>query len=345
MRDLILVITGLLIISFVCSILEAVILSISRPYIQLLIDKNSYAGRILKKLKNNIEEPISAILTLNTISHTVGAAISGALAVRIFGSQWMGLFSAVLTLMILIFSEIIPKTLGAQYWKSISPASAYILRAMILVLKPVLVPVNLVSRLFSVNNPGSLVSKAEIYNYIRIGHSQGVLGSSELSIIGNLFTLRETRVREIMTPRTVVFWLSPDETVKDIQSKNTKLQFSRIPLYESQSNSVAGIVLRRDIMDAIREKNTAVRLSTLAVKPHFIPESITVLKLLNWLVSNKTHIAVVLNEYGDYTGIVTIEDTIETLLGIEIVDEFDPAVDMQELAREKLKKKKKKEKK
>lgn len=335
MSNLVLVIIGLLVISFICSILESVILSVSRPYIQLLIDKNSHSGYILKKLKNRIDEPIAAILTLNTISHTAGAAVSGALAMNIFGSSWMGAFSAILTLLILIFSEIIPKTLGAQYWKSLSPMSAYLLRGMIFILKPFIIPMNLFSKLLSRENPGSLVSKAEIFNYVRLGHSQGVLGASEVSIIENLFSLRNTRVKEIMTPRTVAFWLPPDMTVKEIQKSSIRLQFSRILLYEGQENRVPGIVLRRDIMDHIRDKKTQVKLLDLSTKPQYVPESTTVLRLLNWLVANKTHIAVVLNEYGDYTGIVTIEDAIETLLGTEIVDEFDPAEDMQLVAKKK----------
>lgn len=335
MIELILVIVGLLIVSFTCSVLESIILSISRPYIQILIDKNMRSGKILKDLKNDIDKPISAILTLNTISHTVGAAVSGAIASSLFGSQWMGLFSAVLTFLILVFSEIIPKTIGAHYWKSLSPASAYLLKGFIIILKPLIIPLNFFSALFMRDNPAALVSKAEIYNFIRMGHKQGVVGSSEFEIIQNLFNLREIRVRDIMTPRTVVFWLDPELTVENVHKEKIKLNFSRIPLYIPRSNTVTGIVMRRDIMDKIAEKKMDATLKKLGTKPEFVPETISVLKLLNRLVTTKTHLAVVLNEYGDYTGIVTIEDAVETLLGMEIVDEFDPAVDMRELARKK----------
>ncbi len=335
MFELVLVVFGLLLISFICSVLESVILSITRPYIQLLVNKNVNSGKILQDLKSDIEKPISVILTLNTISHTVGAAVSGAMALSIYGSEWMALFSAILTLLILVFSEIIPKTIGAHYWKSLSPISAYVLKGLIFVLKPLLVPVHYLSRLFMSGNPAALVSKAEIYNYIHMGYKQGVFDTSEFEIIENLFRLRDVKVKDIMTPRTVVFWLEPELSLKDLQKQVKNIKFSRIPLYIPHSNSVVGIVLRRDIMNKVAEKKMDITLKELRKKPLFVPESISALKLLNQLVSSRTHLAAVLNEYGDYIGIVTMEDAIETLLGMEIVDEFDPAVDMRELARKK----------
>ena len=338
MIELTLVVIGLLVISFTCSVLESIILSISRPYIQLLVDKKMRSGRILQELKHDIDKPISAILTLNTISHTVGAAVSGAMALSIFGSKWMALFSAVLTILILVFSEIIPKTIGAYYWKSLSPASAYILKTLIFILKPLIIPINFFSGLFMRENPASLVSKAEIYNYILMGYKQGALGASEFEIIENLFNLRDIKVKDIMTPRTVVFWLEQDLSIIDLHKDKTKLDFSRIPLYDPHKNAITGIVLRRDIMDKIAEKKMDTALKKISKKPEFVPESISVLNLLNNLVSKRTHLAIVLNEYGDYNGIVTIEDAVEALLGTEIVDEFDPAVNMRELARKKGKK-------
>ncbi len=332
MIELFLVVTGLLIISFICSVLESVILSITRSYIQLLVDKKTHSGIILKDLKNNIDRPIAAILTLNTISHTVGAAVSGAMALSIFGSQWIAFFSAILTLLILIFSEIIPKTIGTHYWKSLGPASAYMLKALIFILTPFIVPVNFLSRLFMHDDPASFVSKAEIYNFIRMGHKQGVIGASEFEIIENLFKLRDVKVKSIMTPRTVVFWLEPDLSVNELHKSKKKLNFSRIPLYDPLNIRITGIVLVRDIMNKIAEKKMDITLKSLSKKPEFVPETMSVLKLLNHLVSIKTHLGVVLNEYGDYTGIVTIEDAMETLLGMEIVDEFDPVVNMRALA-------------
>ncbi len=333
MVKLLFVVILLLTISFLCSVLESVILSITRSYIQLLINKNNRAGLLLKKFKNEIEEPITAILTLNTISHTIGATVSGAFALQLFGSKWMALFSGILTLLILIFSEIIPKTLGAYYWRELGPVSAYILKFMIIVLKPIVIPVNYISKLISRENGSAGITKSELINYIQLGHMQGVIETGEFEIIKNLFQLNSINVKDIMTSRTVVFWLPPDKTIKTIIKDNTKLQFSRIPLYKPGDNSIEGIVLRRDIMDNITKKRTSVKLIDISSKPQFIIETVSVYNLLDKLISNKSHIAIVLNEYGDYRGIVTMEDAIETLLGREIVDEFDTVEDMSKLAR------------
>ncbi|MBN2078709.1 MAG: HlyC/CorC family transporter [Spirochaetes bacterium] len=346
MLELTLVITGLIAVSFLCSLLESVILSLSRPYIQVLVDRKRRSGTLLKKMKERIDSPIAAILTLNTISHTVGAAISGAIAVELFGVRWMGVFSAVLTLLILILSEIIPKTIGARFWKELSPPSAYILRFMILALTPLIIPINAISRLLTKGSIGDHVSKAEIYNFVRIGYHQGVLDQTELSLVENLFSLREVRVRDIMTPRPVVTWFSRESTVGDLRGEVASLRFSRIPLYDSGENHVTGVVLRRDIMDRIAGKKFNASLASLGAKPEFIPETMTVLKLLTWMVKERVQFAIVLNEFGDFVGIVTLEDAVETLLGMEIVDESDAVVDMRLLALEQnrttLKNKKKK---
>jgi len=290
-------------------------------------------------LKENIDQPISAILTLNTISHTVGAALSGAIAIELFGSRWMAAFSAILTFLILIFSEIIPKTLGAHYWKQLGPLSAYILKVLIYLLKPLIIPIHYLSRLFTRGDPASIVSREEIINYIRLGYFQGVFESPEYKIMENLFLLETIRVKEIMTPRTVVFWIDKDWKVSNIIKNNVQLQFSRIPLYDPKENRITGIVLRRDIMNHIADKKLTIPLHQLANKANYVIDSISVYRLLNHFITNSLHISIVLNEFGDYIGIVTMEDAIETLLGVEIIDEFDKEVDMQEVA-EKLRKQK-----
>ncbi len=328
-----LVIIGLLCVSFLCSILESVILSVTRPYIHVVMQKHQRAGRLLQEFKDDIDKPIAAILTLNTISHTAGATVSGALALNIFGSESMAVFSAVLTLLILIFSEIIPKTIGAQHWKRLAPLSAFILKVMIILMYPLIVPMQLLTNLLSRHNPGALVSKAEIFNFVRIGHKQGVLDREEADIAENLFKLKEILVKDIMTPRTVVFSLDPSLTVEAIHKKKTDLQFSRIVLYDAKKNNVHGIVMRRDIMDKIAQKKTKAPLNKFCHEPFYVPETQPVLKLLSSLVKEQIHLAIVLNEFGDYAGIVTIEDAIESLLGKEIVDEFDTTIDMQKLAK------------
>ncbi|MFP4415769.1 MAG: CNNM domain-containing protein [Chitinivibrionales bacterium] len=333
---LVAVISALILISFTCSILESIILSITEPYIQLLIDQNRKSGQLLRKLKERIDDPISAILTLNTIANTAGATIAGAIALRLFGSQWMALFSGVLTLAILIFAEIIPKTLGASYWKTIAPAAGWVLNGMVIILRPITIPVNFIARLLSRQNQAIRVSKEEVINTIRLGYLQGVIESSEFEIVENLFQLKTITVNKIMTPRTVVLWLLPEQTTGSLLGDSRFLQFSRLPLYDPSENRVTGIVLRRDIMNRIAHDVMDQKLYTLAAKPEFVAETMSVYTLLDRLISRKMHLAVVLNEYGDYTGIVTMEDAVETLLGREIVDESDRVINMRELARQRM---------
>ncbi len=335
MSQLIAVVFAVLTISFLCSLLEAVLLTMTRPYIQTLIDRKNRSGETLLRLKERIEEPISAILTLNTVANTFGATVSGALALRVFGSQWMALFSAALAFLVLTFSEIIPKTLGAHYWKSLGPFAGYLLKGMVLLLKPLIVPMNAMSRWLRRGATVPAMSKEEIRNAVRIGYFHGVLQAPEFEIMENLFRLRSVQVKDIMTPRTVTFWLPPDLMIGDLLERREPLVFSRIPLYNAHEDTVEGVVLRRDVMTKIAEQKTDLELKSIARPPEFIIEKMTVYELLNLLVTQGIHLAIVLNEYGDFIGIVTMEDAIETLLGKEIVDEFDEVVDMRELARRK----------
>ncbi len=335
MIELLVVVLALLGISFVCSILESVILSVNYAYIQQLVDRKNQSGKLLLSLKTNIEEPVSAILTLNTISHTVGAAVAGAMADEIFGYQWIAVFSGALTFLVLTFSEIIPKTLGTYYWKTLGPASAYVLKGMVVLMKPILIPIRFLTRLLKPKDSETEIDRNDIFNFIRIGYSQGEIHSTELEIAKNLFQLQSIKVKHIMTPRTVVFRLSPEQSIEELIASHTPLQFSRIPLYNASEDLVVGVVLRRDIMDRMATKQTQLQLKCIAKPPVFVPEKSSVYKLLNQLISNRTHLAIVLDERGGFEGVVTLEDAIETLLGREIVDEFDPAVDMRKLARAK----------
>ncbi len=331
MIELAVVVLVLLAVSFLCSVLESIILSITRPYIQTLVERGASGGKLLKRLKERIDEPISAILTLNTISHTVGAAVSGALALKLFGSRWMALFSGILTLMILVFSEIIPKTLGARHWRALGPASAVILRILIIVLKPVVAPVRLLTRLFEGRHGPDRVSREEIVNFIRMGHFQGILESPEYKIMENLFRLRSIPVRDVMTPRKVVFTLPDGASAAEVISEGP-LRFSRIPLLDATSGRVTGILLRRDVMDRIASGDSEAKLGSLASPVTTIEEKTSVYDLLDRMITAKIHQAQVVDGAGSFTGIVTLEDALETLLGREIVDEFDPVTDMRALA-------------
>ena len=253
----------------------------------------------------------------------------------LYGPHWIVPFSAVLTFFVLICSEIVPKTLGAHYWRTLGAPAAYLLQGMTLVMKPLIVPIRLLTRLLVPAESEDKVHKRDIINFIRIGYFQGIVHPGELEIMTNLFQLQATRVKSIMTPRTVVFHLPPDLTVGELVERETFLQFSRIPLYNMTEDRVEGVVLRRDIMDSAVRGETAPQLASIAMPPQFVPEGISVYTLLNQLIESKTHLAVVLDEYGGHSGVATLEDALETLLGREIVDEFDPAVDMRQVAREK----------
>lgn len=338
MISLIIVVSSLIFLSFICSLLEATILSVTRPYIYTLIEHKKKAGNLLNKQKNQINESLSSILTLNTISNTTGAAISGSIALELFGNKWVAVFSGFLTLLILIFAEIIPKTIGANYWKTLAPWASWVLQVLIIILKPIVIPVNLLAKLISRKNPVSNITREEVLSSIQLGHISGAIESSEFILANNLFKIQKTLIKEIMTPRTVVYTLPPERTAKSVIHDIEFLHYSRIPLFDKVSDNITGVVLRRDIILSVAHGKSDLKLKDLAAPPVFIPETLSVYTLLDRLISRNRHLAFIINEYGDYVGIATMEDAIEALLGREIVDETDIVIDMQELARELLKK-------
>lgn len=334
MTSLVIVVVLLVAVSFFCSVLESVILSVTGPYIEAAVEKQRRSGVLLKALKDKINDPISSILTLNTISNTAGAAIAGSLALQVFGDRWVALFSGVLTLIILVFAEIIPKTIGANYWKTLAPAAAWSLHVLVIVLKPIVVPVNLIAKLVARGKPGTTVTREEVLSAVRLGRLQGALNASEFELVDNLLRLKKTPIKDIKTPRTVVYSLAPDRTVGSAFMDIDVLHFSRIPLYDKEEGEMHGIVLRRDIILKVAQDQPDVVLKDLAMPPIFIPESLSVYELFDRLITRRAHMAIVLDEFGDYAGIATLEDAVEALLGREIVDESDRVVDMRKLARQ-----------
>lgn len=337
MTQLIVIVLSLLSISFICSLLESIVLSVSNPFIETLIERKKRSGFLWRRFKSRINEPIASILTLNTISNTAGAAMAGSLALRVWGSNWVAVFSAALTFAILIFAEIIPKTIGATYWKQLAVPAAWMLKFLIIVLKPVVIPVNALSRLIAARRPYENITREDVISSIRLGHLEGVIESSEFNLVSNIFKLKQIPIRDIMTPRTVVFSLSADQTVGEAFQQSDILQYSRIPLYDKATNQVSGVVLRRDIILKVAEDKKDIPLKSLARTPHYVAETLSCFTLLDRLISKKVHISFIINEYGDYVGIATMEDAIETLLGREIIDESDRVVDMRKLARQRLK--------
>ena len=323
-----------LVVSFICSMLEACLLSLPRSFVESLVAKGSPAGRMLRDMKNNIDRPLAAILTLNTISHTVGAAGVGAQAAKLFGSTAVGIAGAIMTVLILVLSEIIPKTLGAVHVKKLAAPAAYVLRWMIAILLPVIIPLEWLNRLISGTPHGVHLNRAELLATLRLGHDSGALEQREFQITENLLRLRSIPVGQILTPRTVVFWLPAKLPVRDAREQNHPVWFARIPIYAESVEQPVGYVPRFAIHAAHSAGQDETRMEELARPLRALPEFANASEVLDSFIRDKLHLAVVVDEYGGVVGIVTLEDLLETLLGEEIIDETDTATDMQELARQ-----------
>lgn len=317
-----------LIFSFLCSVAEAVLLSVNRAYIDTLKTQGSKAGEILERFKAKPDRPLSAILTLNTVAHTVGAAGVGYEAAALFGQKWLGVSSFIMTLLILIGSEIIPKTIGATHWRKLAPATAYGVRFLAWILHPFIVVLQKFTEGLSGHEAVHDQSRAEIESIIWRASQSGTLSEAESSVLKNLFELRRIPVKQIMTPRVVVFSLPVTTTVAEYRQAHPKGVFARIPVYEDQPDQICGFVLRADLASA----DADVPLEKLRRDLPVVTESLPVSSLYGELIGGRDHIALVVNEYGDFTGIATLEDVIETLLGTEIVDELDNATDMRRVA-------------
>ena len=323
-------------ISFLCSILEAVLLSSSLSAIEILKDEGSRAGAIMHEYKQDVERPISAILTLNTIAHTVGAAGVGAEATAIFGEAWFGVISAVLTFLILVFSEIIPKTLGATYWKQLLVPTGYILRWLVRLLLPAVWIFEKMAQILSPKEGEPVVTRAELEVMARIGGEEGEIEARENLILSNLLELREVAVEKVMTPRTVVMALQKEMTIGEVVEEYKSLPYSRVPIYTETLDDVEAYVLRHDIYKLAAADEDNVKLKDISRRIHAIHETVSVADVLGQFLERKKqdHMFLVLDEYGGMAGVITLEDTMEELLGGEITDESDVHEDMREFAEE-----------
>lgn len=322
-------------VSFLCSILEAVLLSVNQSYIAVLERENRSVGLLLRGMKDKIDQPLSAILTLNTIAHTVGAAGVGAQAQLVFGSGYVGITSAVLTLMILFFSEIIPKTLGATYWRTLAPVSGRILKGMIWILYPFVQLSMLITKLLSGSTKHATFSREELSALADRGVEEGIFEQEESDILKNLVRFKSLRIKDIMTPRIVVVGFNENKTVADILDQVEELRFSRLPVYGETEDDITGYILKNDLLICLAKGNEDIKLKDLKREILILPENISLQNFFEKLLQNQEHIAVAVDEYGGFSGVVTMEDLVETLLGMEIVDEVDAIDDMQQMARRK----------
>lgn len=328
--------------SFLCSIWEAVLLSITPSYINVEKQAGSQLGKDLEAFKEDIDRPLSAILTLNTIAHTVGAIGVGAQALILFkedevfpGFSVESLVAILMTLAILILSEIIPKTLGANWWRQLAPFTVKSLKILLFLLRPLVWISQLITKNMKRDKNKSVLSRIDFVAMTKAGEESGVLAANESEIIKNLLRFDRIPVKSIMTPRTVAIMAEENKTIKEFYDAQQPLRFSRIPIYEKARDHVTGLVLKDDLLEHIIKGHGDWPLHKIKKELLAIDQDKRLPELFDALSTNRTHLAIVVDEFGGLAGLVTMEDVIETLLGLEIVDEMDAVADLQDLARKK----------
>lgn len=339
--------------SFLCSILEAVLLSINPTFINIKKKDGKGYAKTLEILKKDVDKPLIAILTLNTVAHTVGAIMVGVQAkvayVQLYGSTtrsvfgieftedlMVGVVSTIMTLLILVASEIIPKTIGATYWRQLANFTAKTLKIMVLVLKytGILWVLQLFTKLVGgKGHHGSVLSREDFTAMADIAHEDGVFEKSESTIIKNLLRFDEVLVKDVMTPRTVMKIAQEDQSIQEYYNENVKMRFSRIPIFSNKEDHITGFVLKDHILEELVRGNGEIPLSEIKRELLVTKRSTPIPQLFDLLIAKREHIALVVDEYGSVSGLVTMEDIIETLLGLEIIDESDHVADLQQLAR------------
>lgn len=320
-------------ISFLCSVMEAVILSVTPSFIQSQMERQKKWARSLFYYKSDIDRPLAAILSLNTIAHTVGAAGVGAQAGLVFQDLSTGIVSGVLTLLILILSEIIPKTLGATYWKALAPAVTFLLRWLQILMYPLILMSQGITRLLRQDKEPS-VERNEIIALADIGKQEGTLSEEEAAVLKNTINLRHLAVRDVMTPRTVMMAAHQDMTLNDFLQSDQFQRFSRIPVYNDGKDDIQGFVHKHDLLAPLNKRESNATLKDFMRDIPVVPETQSLYSLYDFLTRDNQHIALVVEEFGGTAGLVTMEDLLETLLGLEIVDEYDDTADLRKYARQ-----------
>ena len=336
MTELGLSVAAVLLVSAVCSLFEAVLLSAPLGHIEKLAQDGNRSGQIFRKLRLSVDRPLSAILSLNTIANTGGAAFAGAAFMRWMGEageDYDAYFQACLTLAVLFFSEVIPKTIGAVFSRPLTAWIARPLLVLVWIFAPLIALCRLATRIVPRKEGQDDVSSDDILSLTRLGARTGGIEPDEARVIQNILSLKTKTAREVMTPRTVVFALQENMTVGEARGQSGTWAHSRIPVYAEDFEDVVGIVMRRDILAALAQDREQVQLSTLMRPVHFIIESSALDQILNTFLEQRQHLFIVIDEYGGLAGILSLEDVLEEILGKEIVDELDQVEDMRELAR------------
>lgn len=326
---------GALGVSFLCSVLEAVLLSTPVSFISMKESQGVKAAPLLMKYKTNIDRPVAAILTLNTVAHTIGAAGVGSESVKVFGEAYFGIISAFLTLLILVLSEIIPKTIGASYWRTLAMPSAKIIKALIVIAYPLVWLSELLTRCVSPKIQPLTVSREEVAAMVSVGTDEGVIEDAENKVIQSFLKLSNVKAEDIMTPYVVVSSVSTGTTMKDFYDNKALAPFSRIPVFETGREFITGYVRRANVLEMLTQDKFTVQLKDIVRPILFFMEDAKVSDIWQRMLQEKEHISVITDEYGCMRGIVTMEDVIETMLGVEIMDECDTTENLQAMARKK----------
>lgn len=324
--------------SFICSIAEAVLLSVTTAHLRLAQEEEQRYASLMLQMKRDIDAPLAAILTLNTIAHTAGAAGVGAQAAKVFGDASLGIVSAVLTLLILVFSEIIPKTLGSVYWRQCAPTVTYLVKYLMMALLPFVWMSKQMTQRISGGHQSKGFSRDEFSVMVALGEKEGELSEQEARMLQNVFLLRGMSVTDVMTPRAVMFSLDQSTSVDLFFAKYEKPRFSRIPIYAEDSDDIRGFVLRTDLLKAKARDNGEKLLEEYGRELTVIHNKLSLLDAFEQFLQNRAHIMIVADEYGSVQGLITLEDIFETLMGLEIVDEKDYVADLQKLARDRWRK-------
>lgn len=335
MTLILLYLLGALGLSFLCSVLEAVLLSTPVSFISMKESQGVKAAPLLMKYKTNIDRPVAAILTLNTVAHTIGAAGVGSESVKVFGEAYFGIISAILTLLILVLSEIIPKTIGASYWRTLAMPSAKIIKVLIVITYPLVWLSELLTRCVSPKIQPLTVSREEVAAMVNVGNDEGVIEDAENKVIQNFLKLSNVKAEDIMTPYVVVASVSTDTTMKEFYDNKALAPFSRIPVFETGREFIVGYVRRANVLEMLTQDKFNMSLQDIVRPILFFMEDAKVSDIWQKMLQEKEHISVITDEYGCMRGIVTMEDVIETMLGVEIVDECDTTENLQAMARKK----------
>ncbi|MBR1799382.1 MAG: DUF21 domain-containing protein [Bacteroidales bacterium] len=335
MTLLIVFLLGAMLVSFLCSVLESVLMSTPLSYITMREDEGYHAATLFKQYKQDNSRPIAAILSLNTIANTIGAAGVGRQATLVFGSEWFGLVSAITTVLILVFSEIIPKTIGTTHWRRLMGFTAYVIRALIVGLYPIVILVQWFTRVITRHDDDQTsVSREEVAAMADMGEDEGVIDKDENKIIQNVIKLNDIKAYDVMTPRVVAAIAPEYATLRQFYRMDDCSHFSRIPVYADEEDFITGYVLRSEALELLAEDHFDTTLKEIKRNIPLFNEEMSVADIWDSLLKHKEQIGGIIDEYGAFQGIITLEDIIETILGLEIIDENDEVSDMQQYARE-----------